>query len=66
MNIVLSVVTYSVVFSVVCTLHWMYLQVRAVSAQFFCENSSCHGLNGSGLNGELITTPWILSDSLGG
>ena len=43
-NIMLTVVTYSVVFTIVFTLHWMYLQVRAMRVQFFLENASCHGL----------------------
>ena len=32
----------------------------------FLQDSPCHGFNGSSLNGEYITTPWILGDSLGG
>ena len=34
-NKMLNVVTYSVVFTVVFTLHWMYLLVRAVRVLFF-------------------------------
>ena len=34
-NKMLTVDTYSVLFTVVFTLHWMYLQVRAVRVQFF-------------------------------
>ena len=48
-DIMLTVVTYSVVFTVVSTLHCMYLQVIAVRVQFSWR---ILGLNGSSLNGE--------------